>query len=527
MNGFEEGRYKVVTARYHPSPIREHAGNKLIEALPPLSSDEDALTAVCWRPAFSVEERSLPTSWRIARVLELRNLMIPLERHSEVVLTLNAMLRSGYGGRPLNSPERNKAMQQLYEMRQQGQSFRQCDQASPMALSAALIGVPGTGKTSLVARWCLSLPEAIYHPTENVYQIPALWAEAPPDGNSVKGFCYSILHELDRRIPGATYYREFGARGRPSDAALLSNVVHLLNAHCLGILFLDEAQNFANSVKNGQIVMTEIVSAFNLLRMPLVFMGTNKTYSVFDGEFRAARRFVTVPLPHWDRLRYTPNTGAPDEWSDLVLALWRFQWVRNPVELDELTLQVLYECSQGIPAILVALFAAAQKQAMLDGSEQLAQALIERVYREKFKLVHPMVSALRDDDYAALERYQDLCPSLTRALDGVLGVAPADPRPAGRPGETSDAQTLYADPRMACPRSKARKSRIPTRMPQARTAVARKEKQEAQTAEQEPLQSGDYRHALAASAKRNSSAHDEFLHLGYALSTDQVLDLLE
>lgn len=517
--------YPVVEAVYTSSAVLDYSGNPLIEALPPLPADDAVFDSICWQPDFSATERALPTGVRIARLLELRNLMIPLERHPAVIHTLDAMVRSAYVNRGPYSPERARTAQQLYEMRQRGETFGQRKSVTSIPLSSVLFGVPGMGKTSLVSRWRDALPEVIYHSQHHIYQVPVLQADAPTDGTSLKGFCYSLLHELDRRIPGADYYREYGVRGKPGAFTILGNVVMLSNMHHLGMLVIDETQNFNKTHKDDETVMTEIVSAFNMLRAPILFMGTNKAYDVVDIDFRGARRAVSVALPHWDRLMFMPKAGEPDEWLEFVTKLWEFQWVRNPIELDEWMLKLLYEYTQGVIAILVALFAASQMRAMLNRSETLTPALVQSVYESQFKPIHPMMKALRDNDMSSLEAFQDIAP-LDKSLDkvwtlgGSVGTGPkAQTAPASIQSFASSSPEAGTS---AKPRT--RKARIPSRVPGA--PGRRKQVRHATGAtEPENLDPKDYRNAINAAAKNHTSIYEELLQLKLLPSAEDFLSM--
>lgn len=517
--------YPVVEAVYASSTVGNYAGNPLIEALPQLPADEAVFDSICWQPDFSPEERSLATGIRIARLLELRNLMIPLERHSAVIHTLDALVRSAYVNRGPNSPERARTAQQLYEMRQRGDTFRQRPNVTSIPLSTVLFGIPGMGKTSLVRRWSDALPKVVHHSQHHIYQVPVLHADAPTDGTSLKGFCYALLHELDARIPGANYYHEYGTRGKPGAYTLLANVIRLANMHHLGMLVIDETQNFKKTHKSDETIMTEIVSAFNLLHAPILFMGTNKAYEIFETDFRGARRAVAVALPHWDRLTLTPGAGEPEEWLEFVAKLWEFQWVRIPIDLDEWMVKVLYECTQGIIAILVALFAAAQMRAMLNGSEKLTPTLIQDVYQSQFKPVHPMIKALRDNNRVALEAYQDIAP-LNKSLEKIwrLG-SPTQARGAETGSACTASFTAPSSDADAPAAGRIRKARIPSRVP---GAPGRRQKKEPRTnAATEPvdLDPKDYRNATCAAAKNHSSAYEELLRLKLVPSAEDFLGM--
>jgi hypothetical protein len=159
----------------------------------------------------------------------------------------------------------------------------------------------------------------------------------------------------------------------------------------------------------GQTVMTELVSACNDLKVPILFIGTNKAARVLNVDFRQARRSSGHGIEPWDRL-YPGNAGVTTEWDSFLRALWRYQWVRNPVPLDPHLAHVMYEASQGVIDLAIKLFAATQARAMLDGTEMLTPALLSDVFDSQFKLMHPMVEALRSGDVEALCAFDDIAP---------------------------------------------------------------------------------------------------------------------
>jgi hypothetical protein len=517
--------FAVPEAVYHPTGVPEYAGHPLIEALPALPSDDKALDDICWQPRMSPEERLLPTGLRIARLLRLRNLLIPLDRHLAARCTLDAILRESYVSRWPQTAKQARIAQRLYELQQSGQSFTDAEGEESMPLSMALFGIPGMGKTNLVRRWRNTMQKVIYHPAENIYQVPVLISDAPSDGSSLKGFCYSLLHQLDERIPGANYYYEYGVRNAPGADAMLRNVVRLMNMHFLGALVIDETQNFANARKNGEIVMTEVVSAFNLLNCAIIFLGTNKAYTVFK-DFRSGRRLVQTALPHWDRLPQYVSAGVENEWVEVVRTLWRLQWVRYPVELDEMILNVLYECSQGVLAILVALFAAAQARAMFNKSEKITAQLIQEVYTADFGPVHPMISALAKNDQAALARFQDIA----KPLDSLLWNGPwavgGSSAPSGRTTPAAYANTAedqVSDQDAPKPKRKRARPSIASRVPQATTRKPRESSAKETSASPTQYEPGDYRNAGKAAQERQSSGYEELQRLGMTGSIDDVI----
>lgn len=412
-----------VDASYKPANVPHFKGNPLIEALPQALEPDQALVAYSSTPAFSADQRDLSVAERMQMLKRLSNFMVPLERHVGFTSELDSMLRNGYVGRAPATPEYVRRLQSLYEARQSGFEQASCDDydAEGQQLSLLLMGISGMGKTRLVKRWAARLPKVIYHPELHVYQIPVLHIELPSDGESLTGFCNSVFRAIDKLVPGANYLDEFGMKGRPTVAKLIPRVERILHMHCVGMLICDEVQNLTNSGKTQNTVMTELVTLSNVLNLPIVFIGTNKSEELFGLEFRKSRRVSGFGGEHWDRLKQATvqeDGRVQSEWREFLEVLWQYQWTKNPVPLTEELLATLYWCSQGVLDTAIKMFAAMQARAILDGTEVLTKELMLDVYKRDFKLMHPMMDALRSDDPSQLAVYADIRPlSMDKLLD--------------------------------------------------------------------------------------------------------------
>ncbi|MYZ50870.1 AAA family ATPase [Malikia spinosa] len=400
---------QTVTAHYLEQRLPQFKGNPLIEALPPPMTDESLLEALTLMPDYDPAQRQWSASERLMMLGTLQNFMVPMLKHTELCRALDSMLRTGYVGRAPKTPGHAAIFQSIYQKQMAGQTFAQTANSRTPQISTALIGLSGMGKTTTVQRWCAHLPKVIFHPEYNLYQIPVLHVEMPSDGSSIKGLAHGILQKIDELIPGANYYDMYAQRGRTGADTLMRGVARVMNLHLVGLLICDEVQNLANSKKGSQTVMTELVSAANDLKVPILFIGTNKAAKVLGTDFRQSRRSSGQGIAPWDRL--LPGTAsAPSEWDVFLEILWQFQWVRNPVALDPLLSRYMFDCSQGVIDLAIKLFAAAQARAILDGTETLTAELILDVYGEEFQLLHPMVAALRDDNLELLNQFDDIAP---------------------------------------------------------------------------------------------------------------------
>lgn len=398
-----------VDAQYSEQRIPQYQGNPLIEALPPVMSDDELFNWLSVVPSFDPEQRNWEPHERLQLLLQLKSFMVPLMANFELGRFLDSMLRNGYVGREPNTPAHAMRFQRIYENQKNNVPFRETRMANAAQISALLIGMSGMGKTSTLRRWFSHIPRVIFHSELNLYQVPYLHIEMPSDGASVKGLAAGILQQMDQLLPGANYYSTYGAARAGADM-LMRSVARVLNMHCVGFLVADEVQNVLNSPKGGQTLMTELVSACNDLGVPILFVGTNKADKVFSLDYRMSRRVSGEGLAPWDRLHSETTADGVNEWEDFMGTLWQFQWVRQPVELSQQLLDTMYHYSQGVIDIAIKLFAGSQARAMLDGTECISAELIKSVYDSQMKLLHPMVEALRDNNLESLATFPDIAP---------------------------------------------------------------------------------------------------------------------
>ncbi len=408
----------AVDAIYTQQRVPQYRGNPFIEALPAALEDDALLESLFNTPEFDAAQRDWTQSERLQMIAQLASFMVPMDRHLRLAQHIDTLMRQGYVGRAPRTVESQQIFNKIYEQQKAGRTFNTSLRQLTAQLSCALIGIPGMGKTTAIQRIFLRVPEVIFHPKHNIYQVPYLHIEMPYDGASVKGLAESVFRKLDLLLPDANYGRQYG-KERSGAETLMNHAARVLHMHAVGLLVVDELQNLENSPKNHDALMTLLVSASNELGVPIMFVGTNKAQKLLSQDFRQARRSIGIASSYWGPLlQGTPE--EPDEWDDFLSVLWHLQWVRHPSPLSPSLAKLMFHHTQGVVDIAIKLFAIAQARAIYDGTETLTGALIESVSQNELALVIPMIEAIRRNDVEALIAYRDIAPiGLDEMLAGV------------------------------------------------------------------------------------------------------------
>jgi hypothetical protein len=389
----------ILDAEYRKAALPEHAGNPLIEALPPFKLGRELTNQFGRFPHISADERRLPDTERMMAISRLNSYLEPLPSHSDIIEKIELIVRSGYTHRnPLDESYR-KSLTKLYHEAMDGK-VRPIGASSPStAPSLALFGVSGVGKTTVIERSLSLLPQVLNHKEHKFMQVVWLKLDCPMDG-SLKQLLCSLLAKLDDLL-GTSYLKSAGTR-RTIDELILS-VAKIAARHYLGVLVIDEIQNLLDASGVGQAKMLNFFVTFaNEVKIPVVTVGTPRALSLLEGTFREARRVGDHGTYIWD------SHSFGKEWTFFLKGLWKYQWTTSPVKLNDRLSALFYKKTQGIPALVVRLFQLSQLQAIRESRDSLTEELIAEVAEEKFKLVAPMLEALRTNNKKAIMKYEDL-----------------------------------------------------------------------------------------------------------------------
>jgi hypothetical protein len=416
--------FPFVTAKYRTESDPRYAGNPFIEALPALPDDVALAKALSYLPAFDPAERLLPAPVRIQRLDTLQTLVVALPRLVRLARAVLKMICTGYGPRKPFSASDNAIMQELYELQQTGcfNSVRQTALAAQHSM--ALIGASGCGKSYALRNIAGLFPQAIYHEATGKWQLPFIFIEMSYDGESVHTLASELFAELDRLIPDAGYTELFMERKGLNAQQRLAKALALVHEHAGGAILVDEYQNqkaigneptrrerksaSTNAPKSETPLAKLLITASNISHVPMVMAGTLEMQALMSSRFTRSRRMAGRGSAVWMPLARSGDLSRPGEFEQFLKALWRYQWVQNPVELTPQWADIFFFHTQGIPDMMVKLFESVQEAAIASKKETLSPELVAAVYAKEFVTAAFGITALRDGDKVLLDAVTDL-----------------------------------------------------------------------------------------------------------------------
>lgn len=432
--------------------LHEYRDNQFINCLPAILSPQEAYSALINLPDHDQAERDLPAYLRCHCVLRLNRYMDPLERQLALEAAVSIAIRQGYVGRNPRSTNYIHRLQNAYERVRQGSLHASVHDVESTAAGFCVIGCSGSGKTRSFDRTLRLYPQTIVHSGEfSLVQVPWIKLDCPTKG-SPKDLCIKFFYAMDRLL--GTQHRARHGTSRNSVGDMVVHMADIADRHALGILVVDEIQNLVRARGEGQEdLLNFLVSLVNEIGIPVVVVGTPDAEPVLQEKFREARRVIGVGSDFWDPMERTAS------WEHFVRRMWKFQWTREITPLTDDIRDLLYDRSQGIIDIVIKLFMLAQFRAIFLGGttgqpERLDVKLLKHVADESFRLIEPMIDALRRKDSRQLATYDDLtslqqkfdrmCDDTVRKLSPTRIGSMARATPVANPPSSDDERVLSA-----------------------------------------------------------------------------------
>lgn len=245
--------------------------------------------------------------------------------------------------------------------------------------SFTIIGASGIGKSSAISRAIELITENRVIETEKPYSkiIPCVTIQCPFD-SSVKGLLLEILRKVDEFL-NSSYY-EKALRARATTDMLIGSVSQVALNH-IGILVVDEIQNVVNS-KNGKSLVGALTQLINNSGISICMVGTPESNIFFEQAMQLARRSLGL---QYGAMKYDDN------FRKFCRTVFKYQYTKNKVEINESIVHWIYEHSGGITSVVVSLIHDAQEIAILNGSEKLDFDNLTEAYKKRLSLLHSYI----------------------------------------------------------------------------------------------------------------------------------------
>lgn len=400
---FQSATYSTLDlpAQYH--------GNPLIECLPLISDPKAVINKLIAKPNLNLTlSRKSPVHIRVHDVEELETLFVPEPALAVFESDIGILLRRGLKRRHPFSADTQRYLDGLREQMRIQHGFE-----NPLAGIYLVTGISGRGKTRGIRAVLSTYPVAVRHESyksKSFLQTQVVWMsiDAPVSG-SIRGLLLRLFAALDKALglSGPNSYFSQYARSRLSYDVQIELFAQAAATHFVGVIHIDDLQRVWEANKNQRdLIYAFIIQLSNVARIPLVLSGTHKMTRLLALSIETARRSASS-----GSLDLSLPTNSKDKFFvALVTALFKYQWVEKPLLLDENLCEKIFWWTQGVTAVVVALYIRSQKIALREGGETFSINHLQQAYRS-MEVLHPALAALRSRDKHRLTRYQDLLPS--------------------------------------------------------------------------------------------------------------------
>lgn len=411
----------------HPNP--QCSGNPLIEAMGYPMTLEDIRTRCGELFNGDISLEGVPEehhAYYLRSIIDnLMSTYVTQDEAYAIYEKLRRMIEVGYKIRnPLDSIFRNRMLTAIHsDDKNQLEAFnlKQVTGESPDSMLTAnasflLAGLSGRGKTTMMLR-ILKLLNQTYQHTQytkkdgeivnlDIDQITYLYVQIHKRKGQ-KAFLRSVIEAVQyaTKIP---YMDEMKKKGDSVDE-MIRFVRKLLIKHNVGILIIDEAQNFAATPDhlqlgaNEQTSMKFVEEIFNRIGVPLFFIGTMSTLKLFGKEMTIGRRALND-----GSLLMVSCDVEGSFWSRLFQEICPSYLLKGEHSESDFLMRHLHMLSAGMPAIAVSLMRAtlSHLSKFEPGKQNLTIEALSYVFKEQFSILHkPLKVVHSGKNY---HKYEDL-----------------------------------------------------------------------------------------------------------------------
>ncbi len=397
-----------------------YKGNMLTRGLGPILSREEALAALLHLPPLPGDLKGMPVHIRLHYLMILRDLHVPALEGARLQSTMDLMVRQGYRYRDPLFAETWRLVG--------GEAGARKPPRAPSSAAIA-VGYSGTGKTEAVLRGLSTYPQqVIFHEkfpqmASGLSQVVWLSTDVPASGRTAD-MAANLMIAWDNVMKGNRFTASL-AKNRRDGGQMLDEWRQVASSHFLGLLHLDEVQNFfkiqslerRNKRKNEEgglelsivedACLKGILNFTNIWQMPLLLSGTPDGIGALTKRMSTTQRLVTAgyhPLAHFEK--------ALDHRFRHVFfpRLCEYQYVKKKLPLDDAFAELIILLTGGIPRIIIALWIAAHRVAFERSTDDLRFDDFKKAAATYLAPVAPAIAALLSNDPNRMAKFEDLMP---------------------------------------------------------------------------------------------------------------------
>lgn len=402
-----------------------YVGNILVEPFGSIRDLEQTLGLITVLPRWPENVASMPRHVRLHYAMDLRDMYIPPPQAGTFATTFDLMLRQGYKYRdPANASTWARIA---------GYNVLHRPKKAPP--SAALIGgESGTGKTRTFDQIAGTYPQVIEHqayPGINGSHLQVVYLSVNvPAGGRPADLARTLGIEWDR-VTGGTRFAKFMELKNPHGNQMLDEWLLVAATHSLGILHLDEVQNFfkiptveerrkkrAPGEPSPMLRIVDdtslkwLLTLMNFWGIPVVMSGTHDGVGALTKRLSTVSRFST--MGYYSMECFT-NPNAPFFREILLANLLQLQLVKDRIADSDDLARTIIGGTAGVPRHVIAHWIAAHRVAY---DRAASNPAVDNLLLEDFRiaastylrLLQPCVKALLSNDPRERARYEDLVP---------------------------------------------------------------------------------------------------------------------
>lgn len=336
---------KIVEAKYLRSQI--HAGNPLIECLPPLLKEDDCIAKYTNAiiPPTLIELSRMDVDEKIYSTQLIDDIRIFLPYQLTLEREFRHAIERSYHGRYIVQDERlNPSLTIRNQQFTQHQSTYITRQSEAIP-GFSLIGLSGSGKSTSINTMLSGYPQVYIHNPgkwDQFTQILYLHVECP-ERNGFTELYKNIGKSIDRALGNVTqtYEKMLTKRGSNDTLGRLNKVLSkLIEVFSIGIIIFDEIE-LLDLKSSRESSIQSLLTLSNDTGIAISVVGTQDAYNDLFRTRRTARRtgvLISASAYCKDKKRF----------EDIVSNLLMFQWTSPPVTLTPDIIDELFKQTDGV-----------------------------------------------------------------------------------------------------------------------------------------------------------------------------------